>query len=117
MDKWQEAQKQATPFLDLEELKISSNCSEKTLSFLLCQCINVKEIYMGMMTCVSDQVWSDVLAKNSLCYLEHLKILKSSKVSNLSKYSKVVLDVFLSKTKITIFLCIIANKQNITRRE
>ena len=80
-DKWREAQKQVTPFLDLEELKISSNCSEKTLTFLLCQCINVKEIYMGMMTCVSDQVWSHVLVKNSLCCLEHLKILKSSKVS------------------------------------
>ena len=71
-----------TPLLDLKELKISSNCSEKTLTFLLCQCINVKEIYMGMMTCVSNQVWSDVLVKNSLCCLEHLKILKSSKVSN-----------------------------------
>ena len=99
MDKWREAQKQVAPLLELEEVKISSNCSEKTLTFLLCQCINVKQIYMGMMTSVSDQVWSDVLAKNSLCYLEHLKILKSSKVSIFGKYVKVVPNIFVRKTK------------------
>ena len=82
MDKWREAQKQVTPLLDLEILKISSMCSERTLTFLLSQCINVKEIYMGMLTtCISDQVWSDVFTKNSLSCLERLKIQKCSKVS------------------------------------
>ena len=81
MDKWREAQKQVTPLLDLEILKISSMCSERTLTFLLSQCINVKEIYMGMTTCISDQVWSDVFTKNSLSRLERLKIQKCSKVS------------------------------------
>ena len=81
MDKWREAQKQVTPLLDLEILKISSMCSERTLTFLLSQCINVKEIYMGMTTCISDQVWSDVFTKNSLSHLECLKIQKCSKVT------------------------------------
>ena len=81
MDKWREAQKQVTPLLDLEILKISSMCSERTLTFLLSQCINVKEIYMGMTTCISDQVWSNVFTKNSLSCLERLKIQKCSKVS------------------------------------
>ena len=71
MDKWREAQKQVTPLLDLEILKISSMCSERTLTFLLSQCINVKEIYMGMTTCISDQVWSDVFTKNSKSKLEN----------------------------------------------
>ena len=70
------------PLLDLEILKISSACTERTLTFLLYQCLNVKEIYMGMTTCVSDQVFSDVLTKNSLSRLERLKIQKCSKVSN-----------------------------------
>ena len=70
------------PLLDLENLKISSACTERTLTFLLYQCLNVKEIYMGMTTCVSDQVFSDVLTKNSLSRLERLKIQKCSKVSN-----------------------------------
>ena len=82
MEKWQNAQKMVAPLLDLENLKISSACSERTLTFLLYQCLNVKEIYMGMTTCVSDQVFSDVLTKNSLSRLERLKIQKCSKVSN-----------------------------------
>ena len=82
MEKWQNAQKMVAPLLDLEILKISSACSERTLTFLLYQCLNVKEIYMGMTTCVSDQVFSDVLTKNSLSRLERLKIQKCSKVSN-----------------------------------
>ena len=82
MEKWQNAQKMVAPLLDLEILKISSPCSERTLTFLLFQCLNVKEIYMGMTTCVSDQVFSDVLTKNSLSRLERLKIQKCSKVSD-----------------------------------
>ena len=84
MDKWREAQKNVIPLLDLEILKISSTCSERTLTFLLSQCINVKEIYMGMTTCISDQVWSDVFTNNSLSRLERLKIQKCSKVSCLA---------------------------------
>lgn len=82
MEKWREAQKLACPMLDLEIIRIVSAISEKYLVFILSQCINVKEIFMGMSTSVSDKVWSDVLAKNSLNRLEKINIQKCSQVWN-----------------------------------
>ena len=79
-EKWREVQKSITPMLDLEIIRIVSEISENHLILLLSQCINVKEIFMGMSTSISDKVWSEVLAKNSLSRLETVEIQKCSKV-------------------------------------
>ena len=81
-EKYRSVQKLVSPLLDLELVRIHSVCSEHYLTFLLQQCINVKEISLGMMTDISDKVWSDVLAKNSLQKLEKISCQKCTKVHN-----------------------------------
>ena len=80
LEKWREVQKMISPMLDLEIIRIVTEISERYMVLILSQCINVKEIFMGMSTNVSDQVWSQVLAKNGLDKLESIKIQKCSKV-------------------------------------
>jgi len=80
-EKWREVQKSITPMLDLETVRLVSEVSEHHLILLLSQCINVKEIFMGMSTSISDRVWSEVLAKNSLSKLESIEIHKCTKVT------------------------------------
>ena len=79
-EKYRSVQKLVSPLLDLELVRIHSVCSEHYLTFLLQQCFNVKEISLGMMTEISDKVWSDVLAKNSLAKLEKISCQKCTKV-------------------------------------
>jgi len=80
-ERWREVQKSISPMLDLEIIRIVSEISEAHLTLLLSQCINVREIFMGMSTEISDKVWSDVLAKNSLSRLETIEIQKCTKVT------------------------------------
>merc|ERR1712062_290505 len=80
-EKYRSVQKLVSPLLDLELVRIHSVCSEYYLTFLLQQCFNVKEISLGMMTEISDKVWSDVLAKNSLAKLEKISCQKCTKVT------------------------------------
>ena len=80
MERWREVQNLVTPLLDLEVIRIVSECSEAYLIFILSQCINIKEIFMGMSTSISDKVWSDVFVKNSLSRLEKINIQKCSQV-------------------------------------
>lgn len=80
-EKWQTVQKLVMPLLDLEVVRIITVIPEKNLVFLLSQCINVKEIFMGMTTDISDGIWSQVLAKNSLQNLEKIKIQRCSDVN------------------------------------
>jgi hypothetical protein len=44
------------PFIDLEALKIVSNCDGKYLTFMIANCINIKELSVGMHTGISDTV-------------------------------------------------------------
>ncbi len=44
------------PLLDLEALKIISNCDGKYLSFIISNCINLKELSLGMNNKISDDV-------------------------------------------------------------
>ena len=46
--------------LDLESLKIVSNCDEKYLSFMISNCINLKDLSFGMTTGISDEVFMKV---------------------------------------------------------
>jgi len=88
----------AAPMIDLEIIKIVSQCSEQYLTFLLSQCLNVREIFLGMQTSISDRVWADVLAKNSLSHLEKITIQKCSKVLELQQLDKppgITLKIFL----------------------
>ena len=87
LEKWNEVKKMITPMLDLEIIRITTEMSEKHLILLLSQCINVKEIFMGLSTSISDKVWSEVLTKNSFNKLEKINIQKCSKV-NLSNFKK-----------------------------
>merc|ERR1712156_248510 len=80
-EKWREVQRSITPMLDLEIIRIVSEISENHLILLLSQCINVKEIFMGMSTSISDKTWSEVLVKTSLSRLETIEIQKCSKVT------------------------------------
>jgi len=48
------------PMLDLEMLKIVSNCDGKYLSFMVGQCLNIKELSIGMNTGISDEVFMKV---------------------------------------------------------
>ena len=41
--------------MDLEILKIGSRCDGKYLSFMIGNCINVKELSLGMNTGISDE--------------------------------------------------------------
>ena len=44
------------PFIDLEALKIVSNCDGKYLTFMIANCLNIKELSIGMHTGISDAV-------------------------------------------------------------
>jgi hypothetical protein len=65
---------------NLEIIRIASQCSEQYLTFLLSQCLNIKEIMLGISTSISDKVWSDVLVTNGMRKLEKIHIQKCSKV-------------------------------------
>ncbi len=48
------------PMLDLEMLKIVSNCDGKYLTFMISQCLNIKELSIGMNTGISDEIFMKV---------------------------------------------------------
>lgn len=81
VEREQEVKKLVTPMLELETIRIVSICPPSHLTFILSQCLNVKEIFLGMSTDISDQVFADVLANNRLEKLEEIAIQKCSKVT------------------------------------
>ena len=44
------------PMLDLEALKIVSNCDGKYISFMVGNCLNLKDLSFGMNSGISDEV-------------------------------------------------------------
>lgn len=70
-----ETLKLVVPLLDLDVIKIVSHCPSRYLNFVLGQCcFNVREIFIGMSTGISDDVVFKVLAENRLSKLEKLTI-------------------------------------------
>jgi hypothetical protein len=74
--------------LDLKIVRIANQCSEQYLTFLLSQCLNIKEISLGINTHISDKVWSDVLVKNGMSKLEKIHIQKCTKVLLINLFGK-----------------------------
>ena len=94
---------EASPLLDLEVIKIVSDCNEEYVSFILgavmsshfkedtsidgiCPvvelCLNVKEINIGMSTGITDETISSLLrGKNTMQHLETFQIQATDKVT------------------------------------
>merc|ERR1711997_1027888 len=67
------------PMLDLHTIKIVGDCTAELLTFILSTCLNVKHIFLGMNTDISDRVWENILQNNTLSNLETISIQKSGK--------------------------------------
>ena len=62
------------PFSRLEELKISSQCSNSTLIFLLLHCPSLSRLYIGGKSEVSNETLVKILSFNPLLSLQELEI-------------------------------------------
>ena len=51
-----ETRKLLVPMLELETIKIVSDCPDKFIEMLLGHCYNIKEIFIGMSTGISDEI-------------------------------------------------------------
>ena len=67
--------------LDLDIVKIVSDCPSKYVDLILSQCFNVREIFIGMSTGICDDVIFKVMAENRLSKLEKLTIQNSKKIT------------------------------------
>ena len=67
------------PMLELHTIKIVGDCTAELLTFILSTCLNVKHIFLGMNTDISDRVWENILQNNTLSNLETISIQKSGK--------------------------------------
>jgi len=68
---------QLTPFFDLEEISISNHCPENLLVEILCLCINIKRLILGMHCQITDQCFDKVLPRNRFQYLQQIEIRKN----------------------------------------
>ena len=66
----------AQPMMMVENLSISTRCSEKFASHVIIQCLNVKHLYIGMDIGLGDATLLAILEKNALSRLETISILK-----------------------------------------
>ena len=64
----------ATPLLDLVKISIVSCCSADYVAFILEQCLNAREVFIGMTTGLTDECLLRVLATNGLQHLESLTV-------------------------------------------
>lgn len=76
-----ESRKLLVPMLDLDVVKIVSDCPSKYIHLILSQCYNVREIFIGMSTGICDEVIFKVMAENRLSRLEKLTIQNSKKIT------------------------------------
>lgn len=81
LEEERETRKLIVPLLDLEVVKIVSHCPSKYVHFVLSLCFNVREIFFGMSTGISDDVIYKVLAENRLSKLEKLTIQNAKKLT------------------------------------
>jgi len=73
----QEIESLTRPMLDLEMVKVITECNSEMLEFVLANCLNVKHISLGMNTGITDQTISNVLSRNSLAKLETFSVQKA----------------------------------------
>ena len=76
-----ETKKLLIPLLDLDVVKIVSLCPSKFVQFVLSLCYNVREIFIGMSTGISDDVIGNVLVENRLSRLEKLTVQNSKNLT------------------------------------
>ena len=88
----QEVQSLIRPMLELEMVKIISHCSSDYIEFLLSQCLNVKQIYLGMNTGISDETIYKILANNCLAQLEVLSIQKAGKKMTMESVETLIMN-------------------------
>jgi hypothetical protein len=72
-----EIKAQLVPFLDLEEISISNQCSENLLVKILSLCINIKKLILGMHCQITDECFDNIFPHNKFQYLEHIEIRKN----------------------------------------
>ena len=72
-----EIEAQLVPFLDLEEISISNQCPENLLVKILCLCINIKKLVLGMHCQITDQCFDRIFPQNKFQYLEQIEIRKN----------------------------------------
>lgn len=65
------------PMLNLRTIKLVSRVSAKYLVLILSQCPNVREIFMGMNTEISDECLAEIMMRNPLADLEEITIQRS----------------------------------------
>ena len=88
----QELESLTRPMLEMDTIKIISNCSSDYVVFLLSNCLNVKHIYLGMSTGVKDETISKVMAKNSLVHLETLCVQKAGKQMTMASVETLIMS-------------------------
>eukprot|EP00092_Neocalanus_flemingeri_P011127 GFUD01011983.1.p1 GENE.GFUD01011983.1~~GFUD01011983.1.p1 ORF type:complete len:587 (+),score=118.39 GFUD01011983.1:23-1783(+) len=96
-----EIQAHLVPFLDLEELSISNQCPDNLLVNILCLCINIKKLILGMHCQITDQCFDRIFPHNKFQYLEKIEIRKNDlltmkTLSNILLYCdniKTILDI------------------------
>jgi hypothetical protein len=81
LEEERESRKLLVPMLDLDIVKIVSDCPSHYVQLLLSQCFNVREIFIGMSTGISDDVLFKVISENRLSRLETLTIQNSKKLT------------------------------------
>ena len=66
----------AQPMMMVENLSISTKCSENFIILVLTYCLNVKHLYIGMDNGFGDATLFEIFKKNSLSQLETISIAK-----------------------------------------
>ncbi len=82
MERKKEAKDLFNPLTKLEMIKIVSSCSENYLILVLSLAPNLKEIFLGMNTSLSDKVLTELICKTGLERLEKLTVQKCTQVSS-----------------------------------
>ena len=65
------------PFRKLQDLQLSSQCSDSTIVFLLLHAPALRKLYIGGNRSISNEIFAKVLSFNPLKYLEELEISES----------------------------------------
>jgi len=65
------------PFRKLQDLQLSSQCSDSTIVFLLLHTPALRKLYIGGNRSISNEIFAKVLSFNPLKYLEELEISES----------------------------------------
>ena len=87
------------PFYNLSEISISNHCPEQLLIKILCLCLNIKRLTLGLHCQISDECFDKIFIENKLQNLETLEIRRSDLLT-----MKTVSNILLYCENITTML-------------